>query len=81
MGAAKTSFGHAETAAGAVGISRAFARIRNDSLPEFIHLRTLNGYVSNILESQAKQPTGRKMKTNLQLRSSRASSNLFLALL
>lgn len=57
LGAAKTSFGHAETAAGTIGLNWAYENLLSTTQIEFIHLRQLNSYVSNIYDNLAKLQT------------------------
>lgn len=49
--AAKAAFGHAEPAAGAVGLTAAALSLENYELPQQMHLRNLNAYVSQSVSS------------------------------
>lgn len=53
LSAGKSGLGHAETAAGAVGIARVVQRLTTHVRPEILHLRALNSYVTGIMESVA----------------------------
>ena len=53
LAAAKSVYGHAETGAGAVGLSRALAAVTGGCQHTLLHLRSLNPYVINILEAAA----------------------------
>ena len=63
LGAAKSSYGHAETAAGATGLLRASYTIKEGIQKEIMHLRTLNPYVANVFESQNKMQADRTGKS------------------
>lgn len=52
--ASKSSFGHAEPCAGAVSLTCAITNIQSQAAPPVMHLRTLNGYVSQSLVGNAK---------------------------
>ena len=54
LGAAKSAMGHAETAAGAIGMIRAASDHAKMLREPILHLGTLNSYVSSILESASK---------------------------
>ncbi len=49
--AAKAAFGHAEPAAGAVGLTAAALSLETYELPQQMHLRTVNSYVSQSISS------------------------------
>ena len=51
--AAKSCFGHAETAAGLVGVSRALARLQALARSPVLHLINPNPYVSGVLEDSS----------------------------
>ncbi len=53
LAAAKSCFGHAETAAGLVGVSRAVARLQGLARSPVLHLISLNSYVSGVLEDSS----------------------------
>jgi acyl transferase domain-containing protein len=54
--AAKAAFGHAEPAAGAVGLTAAALSLENYELPQQMHLRTMNAYVSQSISSFVSAP-------------------------
>ena len=54
--AAKAAFGHAEPAAGAVGLTAAALSLENYEFPKQMHLRTVNGYVSQSISSFGSAP-------------------------
>jgi 3-oxoacyl-(acyl-carrier-protein) synthase/acyl carrier protein len=54
--AAKAAFGHAEPAAGAVGLTAAALSLENYELPQQMHLRTVNTYVSQSVRSFGSAP-------------------------
>jgi 3-oxoacyl-(acyl-carrier-protein) synthase/acyl carrier protein len=56
MCAAKAAFGHAEPAAGAVGLTAAALSLENHELPQQMHLRTVNAYVSQSISSFGSAP-------------------------
>lgn len=56
LSAAKSRAGHAETAAGAIGIGAALLSIEAQPQPPIAHLRHFNPYVLSILETAAKGP-------------------------
>jgi acyl transferase domain-containing protein len=45
MGSAKTNFGHAETAAGVLGVLKVLACLERGVIARHLHLRELNGYI------------------------------------
>ena len=51
MVSAKSSLGHAEAGAGALGILRAVTRLQTQSVACLTHLRALNPHVLSILET------------------------------
>ncbi|BDA51455.1 probable oleandomycin polyketide synthase, modules 5 and 6 [Coccomyxa sp. Obi] len=55
LAAAKSRVGHAETAAGAIGISSSIVALTGGSLPPISHLRDLNPYVRNIMDAAAQE--------------------------
>jgi len=55
LGAAKSATGHAETAAGAIGMIRAASEHAKMLQEPILHLGTFNPYVSSILESARKE--------------------------
>lgn len=55
ISAGKSSLGHTETAAGAVGILRAVSCLTSLARPEIMHLRSLNGYVTGSMDSMARE--------------------------
>lgn len=71
IGAAKTWYGHAETAAGAVGLARVADAIKNGWQAEIQHLRSLNSYVTSIFasHSQPSSPGGMPLALTLMLSS------------
>ena len=58
LSAAKATYGHAETGAGAVGLSRVLHSLASHAQPPILHLRGLNSYVSGILETAQEQRKG-----------------------
>ena len=51
VGSAKTNFGHAETAAGMLGIVKVLMALHHKEVPRHLHLRELNPYIgSELLE-------------------------------
>ena len=57
--AAKASFGHAEPAAGAIGMTAAALALENRAFPGMLHLRSMNPYVSQCISgfASASQPS------------------------
>ena len=55
LGAAKSASGHAETAAGALGMIRAAFEHANFAREPMLHLATLNPYISSVMESAVKE--------------------------
>ncbi len=53
LAAAKSLLGHAETAAGVVGVLRAAGRLQQQQRAAVLHLRSLNAYVESILDSSS----------------------------
>eukprot|EP00887_Chlorella_sp_A99_P003362 scaffold26.g3362.t1 len=51
LAAAKSHYGHAETAAGVIGIMRAAFRLHQQLRPPLTHVRALNAYVTSALDS------------------------------
>ena len=59
LAAAKSALGHAETGAGAVGLSRAIGALTQRRQQPVLHLRTINHHVAGILDSFHKGPAGK----------------------
>ena len=55
FGAAKSASGHAETAAGAIGMTRAACEHADFAREPMLHLATFNPYVSSVMESAVKE--------------------------
>lgn len=51
LGAAKSASGHAETAAGAMGMIRAACELASHAREPMLHLTTFNPYVTSVMES------------------------------
>ena len=51
LAAAKSFYGHTETAAGVLGMLRAAGRLQQHQRSAVLHLRSLNAYVHSILDS------------------------------
>jgi len=54
LSAAKASAGHAEPAAGSVGVASLILSLEDNHIPQALHLRQVNPYVQQCLEGQAK---------------------------